>query len=381
VASFDLGCSEQNGYVGIAMTNHSSSPAHLFQPFTIKSITLRNRIGVSPMCEYSSEDGVATDWHLVHLGSRAVGGAGLVVAEATAVSPEGRISPADAGIWADKHLEPIARINRFIKQHGAVPGIQLAHAGRKASTSPPWAGDASLADDAGGWPTIAPSALAFGGNLTKVPSAMSEADITRVQVEFVAAAKRALTAGVEWLELHFAHGYLAHEFLSPLSNQRTDRYGSAFENRIRFPLETARAVRAVWPERLPLAVRLSCTDWVPGGWDIEQSIQLATRLKAEAVDLIDCSSGGAAPHAKIPVGPGYQVPFSERIRREAGIATAAVGSITEPTHADEIIRNGRADIVLMAREFLREPYWPRVAANTLRQKDAVLPPVQYGRAW
>jgi 2,4-dienoyl-CoA reductase-like NADH-dependent reductase (Old Yellow Enzyme family) len=363
------------------MTNHSRSPAHLFQPITIKSITLRNRIGVSPMCEYSSEDGVATDWHLVHLGSRAVGGAGLVVAEATAVSPEGRISPADAGIWADKHLEPIARINRFIKQHGAVPGIQLAHAGRKASTSPPWAGDASLADDAGGWPTMAPSALAFGGNLTKVPSAMSEADITRVQVEFVAAAKRALTVGVEWLELHFAHGYLAHEFLSPLSNQRTDRYGGAFQNRIRFPLETARAVRAVWPERLPLAVRLSCTDWVPGGWDIEQSIQLATLLKAEAVDLIDCSSGGAAPHVKIPVGPGYQVPFSERIRRETGIATAAVGAITEPTHADEIIRNGRADIVLMAREFLREPYWPRVAANTLRQKDAVLPPVQYGRAW
>ncbi|HZR18786.1 MAG TPA: NADH:flavin oxidoreductase/NADH oxidase [Verrucomicrobiae bacterium] len=363
------------------MTSHSSSPAHLFQPFTIKSITLRNRIGVSPMCEYSSEDGVATDWHLVHLGSRAVGGAGLVVAEATAVSPEGRISPADAGIWADKHLEPIARINRFIKQHGAVPGIQLAHAGRKASTSPPWAGDASLADDAGGWPTIAPSALAFGGNLTKVPGAMRESDIARVQSEFVAAAKRALTASVEWLELHFAHGYLAHEFLSPLSNHRTDRYGGAFENRIRFPLETARAVRAVWPERLPLAVRLSCTDWVPGGWDLEQSIQLAKLLKAEAVDLIDCSSGGAAPHAKIPVGPGYQVPFSECIRREARIATAAVGSITEPTHADEIIRNGRADIVLMAREFLREPYWPRVAANTLRQKDAVLPPVQYGRAW
>jgi len=333
------------------------------------------------MCQYSSEDGVATDWHLVHLGSRAVGGAGLVVAEASAVSPEGRISPADAGIWADKHLEPITRINRFIKQHGAVPGIQLAHAGRKASTSPPWAGDASLADDAGGWPTIAPSALAFGGNLTKVPRTMSEADITRVQVEFVAAAKRALTAGVEWLELHFAHGYLAHEFLSPLSNQRTDRYGGAFENRIRFPLETARAVRAVWPERLPLAVRLSCTDWVPGGWDIEQSVELARLLKAEAVDLIDCSSGAAAPNAKIPVGPGYQVPFSERIRREAGIATAAVGAITEPTHADEIIRNGRADIVLMAREFLRQPYWPRIAANTLRQKDAMLPPVQYGRAW
>jgi 2,4-dienoyl-CoA reductase-like NADH-dependent reductase (Old Yellow Enzyme family) len=363
------------------MTTHSSSPSHLFQPLTIKSITLRNRIGVSPMCEYSSEDGVATDWHLVHLGSRAVGGAGLVVAEATAVSPEGRISPADAGIWADKHVEPIARINRFIKRQGAVPGIQLAHAGRKASTSPPWEGDASLADDAGGWPTIAPSAIPFGGSLTKAPRAMSEADIARVHTAFVAAAKRSLAAGVEWLELHFAHGYLAHQFLSPLSNHRADRYGGELENRLRFPLETARAVRAVWPGKFPLAVRLSCTDWVPGGWDIEQSIELATRLKAEQVDLIDCSSGGTAPDARIPVGPGYQVPFSERIRREAGIATATVGGITEPTHADELIRNGRADLVLLGREFLRQPYWPRIAAGVLHQKDAVPAPMQYGRAW
>ena len=333
------------------------------------------------MCEYSSEDGVATDWHLVHLGSRAVGGAALVIAEATAVSPEGRISPADAGLWADKHIEPIARINRFIKRQGVVPGIQLAHAGRKASTSPPWEGDASLADDAGGWPTIAPSAIAFGDKLTKVPRAMSEADIARVQTAYVAAAKRSLAAGVEWLELHFAHGYLAHQFLSPLSNQRTDRYGGNLENRIRFPLETTRLVRAAWPERFPLTVRLSCTDWVTAGWDIEQSIELARRLKAENVDLIDCSSGGMAPDAKIPSGPGYQVPFSERIRREAGIATAAVGGITEPTHADEIIRNGRADLVLLAREFLRQPYWPRIAASTLHQKDAVPAPVQYGRAW
>jgi 2,4-dienoyl-CoA reductase-like NADH-dependent reductase (Old Yellow Enzyme family) len=363
------------------MASHSSSPSHLFQPLTIKSIVLRNRIGVSPMCEYSSEDGVATDWHLVHLGSRAVGGAALVIAEATAVSPEGRISPADAGLWADKHIEPIARINRFIKRQGVVPGIQLAHAGRKASTSPPWEGDASLADDAGGWPTIAPSAIAFGDKLTKVPRAMSEADIARVQTAYVAAAKRSLAAGVEWLELHFAHGYLAHQFLSPLSNQRTDRYGGNLENRIRFPLETTRLVRAAWPERFPLTVRLSCTDWVTAGWDIEQSIELARRLKAENVDLIDCSSGGMAPDAKIPSGPGYQVPFSERIRREAGIATAAVGGITEPTHADEIIRNGRADLVLLAREFLRQPYWPRIAASTLHQKDAVPAPVQYGRAW
>jgi 2,4-dienoyl-CoA reductase-like NADH-dependent reductase (Old Yellow Enzyme family) len=361
--------------------NDNRQPPHLFQPLTIKSVTLRNRIGVSPMCEYSSEDGVATDWHLVHLGSRAVGGAGLIIAEATAVSPEGRITPGDAGIWADKQIEPIARINRFIKQHGAVPGIQIAHAGRKASTSRPWEGDAHLADDQGGWPTIAPSAIAFGDNKNKIPRAMTEADIANVQNDFVAAAKRSLAAGVEWLELHFAHGYLAHEFLSPVSNQRTDKYGVNFENRIRFVLETTRAVRAGWPEKLPFTVRISATDWVEGGWDIEQSIELSRRLKSEGVDLIDCSSGGNVPGIKIPTGPGYQVPFAERIRREADILTAAVGQITEPTHADEIVRNGRADIVLLAREFLREPYWPLRAAKVLRQKDALPAPVQYGRAW
>src|SRR5664280_508544 len=363
------------------MNKNSDSPPHLFQPLTIKSVTLRNRIGVSPMCQYSSEDGVATDWHLVHLGSRSVGGAGLVVAEATAVSPEGRITPGDAGIWSDKHLEAIARINRFVKQHGAVPGIQIAHAGRKASAARPWEGGAHLADGAGGWPTMAPSALAFGGELPKVPRAMTEADIARVQNEFVLAARRALAAGCECLELHSAHGYLSHEFLSPLTNHRSDRYGGSFDNRIRFLLETTRAVRAVWPDKLPLAVRISCTDWVPGGWDIEQSIELARRLKAEGVDLIDCSSGGTVPDAKIPVGAGYQVPFAERIRREAGIATAAVGCITEPTHVDEIIRNGRADIVLLAREFLREPYWPAHAARTLGQTDKLPPPPQYARAW
>jgi 2,4-dienoyl-CoA reductase-like NADH-dependent reductase (Old Yellow Enzyme family) len=362
------------------MNKDSNSP-HLFQPLTIKSVTLRNRIGVSPMCEYSSEDGMATDWHLVHLGSRAVGGAGLIIAEATAVAPEGRITPGCAGIWADKHVEPIARINRFIKFHGAVPGIQLAHAGRKASTSRPWEGDSHIADDAGGWPVIGPSAIAFGKNLTKIPRAMTAADIARVQNEFVAAAKRSLAAGVEWLELHFAPGYLAHEFLSPVSNQRTDNYGGSFENRIRFILETTRAVRAVWPDKLPLTVRISCTDWLAGGWDIEQSIELSRRLKTEGVDLIDCSSGGNVSNIKIPTGPGYQVNFAERIRREANIPTAAVGQITEPTHADEIIRNGRADIVLLAREFLREPYWPRTAAQVLRQKDSLPAPVQYGRAW
>ena len=354
---------------------------HLFEPLTIKSVTLRNRIGVSPMCQYSSDDGVATDWHLVHLGARAAGGAGLVIAEATAVSAGGRITPGDAGIWAEKHIEPIARINRFIKSQGAVPGIQLAHAGRKASAARPWEGGAHLADDAGGWPTLAPSALAFGAPLTKIPRAMSLADIVQVQAEFAAAAKRALEAGCEWMELHSAHGYLSHEFLSPVSNQRTDAYGGSFENRIRFMIETTRAVRVVWPEHLPLAVRLSCTDWVEGGWDLEQSVELSRRLKSEGVDLVDCSSGGGVPSAKIPVGSGYQVPLADRIRREAGVATAAVGMITEARQADEIIRSGQAELVLMARAFLRDPNWPLHAARTLGQMAAVNPPVQYARAF
>jgi 2,4-dienoyl-CoA reductase-like NADH-dependent reductase (Old Yellow Enzyme family) len=361
------------------METKSGNQSHLFQSLTIKSVTLRNRIGVSPMCQYSSEDGVANDWHLVHLGSRAVGGAGLMIAEATAVSPEGRITPGDAGIWAEKHLEPIARINRFVKQHGAVPGIQLAHAGRKASASRPWEGGQHLAESEGGWPTLAPSALPFGGDLNKVPRAMTEADISKVQNDFVAATKRALTTGVEWLELHYAHGYLAHEFLSPLSNHRTDRYGGSFENRVRFAMETARTVRATWPEKFPLTVRISCTDWVEGGWDIEQSVELARLLKAEGVDLIDCSSGGAVPDARIPVAQGYQVPFAEKIRREANIATAAVGFITEPKQADDIIRTEQADIVLLAREFLRDPYWPAHAAKALGHK--LPPPPQYARAW
>ena len=353
----------------------------LFDPLTIKAVTLRNRIGVSPMCQYSSEEGVATDWHLVHLGSRAIGGAGLVIAEATAVSPAGRITPGDAGLWADKHLEPLVRINRFLKQHGAVAGIQLAHAGRKASAALPWQGGAHLADNAGGWPTLAPSAVAFGGTLTKVPRAMTVADIAQVQADFVQAAQRALAVGFEWLELHAAHGYLGHEFLSPLSNQRTDGYGGSFENRIRFLLETTRAVRAVWPNRLPLTVRLSCTDWVEGGWDITQSVELSRQLKAEGVDLIDCSSGGAVPAAKIPVGPGYQVAFAERIRREAEIATAAVGMLTAPQQADELVRSGKADLVLLAREFLRDAYWPAHAAKVLGQQAAVAAPLQYARAW
>jgi 2,4-dienoyl-CoA reductase-like NADH-dependent reductase (Old Yellow Enzyme family) len=358
-----------------------SAPPHLFEPLTLKSITLRNRIGMSPMCQYSSVDGVATDWHLVHLGARAVGGAGLVIAEATAVAPEGRITPGCAGIWAEQHVEPLARVNRFVKQNGAVPGIQIAHAGRKASAARPWEGDAQLADDAGGWPTMAPSALAFGAALTKVPRAMTEADLLRVRTEFAAAAGRSLAAGYEWLEIHAAHGYLLQEFLSPLSNRRTDRYGGGFDNRIRLLLETIQAVRAVWPERLPLTVRISCTEWVPDGWDMEQSVELARRLKAEGVDLIDCSSGGNVPGAKIPSGPGYQAPFAERIRREAGLATAAVGWITAPAQANNIIATGQADIVLLGREFLRDAYWPAHAQKTLGTPGVLPPPVQYARAW
>lgn len=354
---------------------------HLFEPFTLKSVTLRNRIGVSPMCMYSSADGLATDWHLVHLGARAAGGAALVIAEATAVSPQGRITPGDAGIWEDRHIEPLVPINRFIKSQGAVAGIQLAHAGRKASAARPWDGGGHLANDEGGWRTVAPSAVAFGGPLDKIPHALSMEEIAVVQLEFVAAAGRALAAGFEWLELHSAHGYLAHQFLSPLSNHRIDLYGGTFENRIRFLLETNRAVRAIWPERLPLTVRLSCTDWVEGGWTIEESVELARRLKADGVDMIDCSSGGSSPSARIPVGPGYQVEFSARIRREANIATAAVGMITEPAQADEIIREERADMVLLARELLRDPNWPLRAASELGIKPAPEPPVQYARAW
>lgn len=354
---------------------------HLFEPFPCKDVTLRNRIGVSPMCMYSSDDGVANDWHLVHLGARAAGGAGLVIAEATAVSPEGRITPHDAGLWSDRHIEPIARINRFIKAQGATPGIQIAHAGRKAGAARPWEGGGHLADAAGGWTPVAPSAVAFGDGLDKVPHALSEPEIAQVQADFVAATRRAVAAGCEWMELHAAHGYLAHEFLSPLSNRRTDRYGGGFENRIRFVTETARAMRAVWPERLPFTVRLSCSDWIEGGWTIEDSVELARRLKTEGVDLIDCSSGGAAPAAKIPVGAGYQVPFARRIRLEAGIATAAVGMITEPMQADQIVRNGEADLVLLAREFIRDPSWPLRAARALRVKPPPAPPAQYARAW
>jgi 2,4-dienoyl-CoA reductase-like NADH-dependent reductase (Old Yellow Enzyme family) len=354
--------------------------AHLFDELTIKGVTLRNRIGVSPMCEYSAEDGTPNDWHLVHLGSRAVGGAGLVVTEATAVEPRGRISPQDTGIWSDAHVEAWMPITRFIKSQGAVPGVQLAHAGRKGSTAQPWRGGKAVSDAEGGWEPVAPSAVAFADSY-RTPRELSRGEIREIQEAFGMAAKRSLAAGFEWIELHAAHGYLAHQFLSPLSNHRADEYGGSFENRIRFILETTRVLRQAWPDDKPLTARLSCTDWVPGGWTIEDSVELSKLLKAEGVDLIDCSSGGSVPDAKIPVGAGYQVPFSEAIRHGAGIATAAVGMITEPMQADELIRNGRADIVFLARELLRDPYWPLHAAEVVHQKDKAAVPVQYQRAF
>jgi 2,4-dienoyl-CoA reductase-like NADH-dependent reductase (Old Yellow Enzyme family) len=361
------------------MENDSNHEPHLFSPLTIRSVTLRNRIGVSPMCQYSATEGVANEWHYVHLGSRAVGGAALVIAEATAVAPEGRITPGCLGLWSDPQTEPLARIAAFIKQQGAVPAIQIAHAGRKASADLPWRGGAHLSAAQGGWDTIAPSAIPFGDTLPKVPRAMTEADIVRVKNDFVATAKRALAAGFGWLELHAAHGYLFSEFLSPLANHRTDRYGGIFDNRVRFLVETARAVRQVWPDQLPLAVRISAIDWKDGGWDIEQSIALARLLKVAGVDLVDCSSGGVVPYAKIKVEPGYQVPFAEKIRHGADIPTAAVGFITEPKQADDIVRGGKADVVLLARQMLVDPYWPAHAAKALGYK--LTPPNQYKRAW
>lgn len=356
-----------------------NSGPHLFSPLTFRSLTLRNRIGMPPMCQYSAQNGLANDWHYVHYGSRAVGGAGLVIVEATAVTPEGRITPACLGIWSDQHAEALARVATFIKQHGAVAGIQIGHAGRKASASVPWQGPTHLTEEQGGWPTMAPSAIAFGGNLPKVPRAMTLDDIHWIQQAFVAAAKRSLTAGFTWLELHAAHGYLLNEFLSPLTNLRTDQYGGSFENRCRFLLETTKAVRTVWPDDLPLTVRISAVDWKSGGWDLEQSIALVKELKPLGVDLIDCSSGGLVADAKIPATPGYQVPFSEGIRQATGIATAAVGLITEPKQADTIIRTGQADIVLLGREMLRDAYWPVRAAKELGQP--LTAPIQYSRAW
>ena len=349
----------------------------LFTPFEQRSISLRNRIVVSPMCQYSCVDGAANDWHLVHLGSRAVGGAGAVIVEATAVTPEGRISPADCGLWSDAQVDAFRPLTRFLRAHGAVPGIQLAHAGRKASTAPPWLGGKAVAPDAGGWRPVAPSPLRFSGGYPE-PHALDAAEITACVAAFAAAAHRARAAGFELIELHLAHGYLLHQFLSPLTNRRADAYGGDLEGRLRFPLEVTRAVRAAWPEELPLWVRISATDWVEGGWDLAQSVALARRLAALGVDLVDCSSGGLVPHAHVPVAPGYQVPFAAAIRREASIATGAVGLITQPVQAEQILVAGDADVVLLARAFLRDPYWPLHAAHELGA-EAPWPP-QYLRA-
>jgi 2,4-dienoyl-CoA reductase-like NADH-dependent reductase (Old Yellow Enzyme family) len=352
--------------------------AHLFDPLAIRDITFANRVFVSPMCEYSSSDGYANDWHMVHLGSRAVGGAGLVFTEATAVLPEGRISPQDLGIWKDDHIEPLARIARFIHGQGAVAGMQLAHAGRKASTYRPWEGSGAIPESAGGWKkVVAPSSLAFAEHYP-MPQALTANGIQEVVNAFSAAARRAWEAGFRVIEIHAAHGYLLHEFLSPLSNHRSDSYGGSFENRTRMLREVVGAVRAVWAERAPLFVRISATDWVDGSWDIQQSVELARVLKKLGVDLIDCSSGGNVPYAKIPVGPGYQTPFADQIRREAGIMTGAVGMITSSAQAEHIISGGQADAVLLAREFLRDPYWPLHAARELGQQISW--PVQYLRA-
>ena len=352
----------------------------LFDPWHVRSLTLRNRIGVSPMCMYSATDGLPNDWHLAHLGARAVGGAGLVIAEATGVLPEGRITLGCTGLWSDAHTAAWSRIAAFIKAQGAVAGIQLAHAGRKASTALPQHGSASLSHADGGWGTVGPSALAFGGGLTQVPQALDQAGIDRVVAGFAAAAQRALDAGFEWLQVHAAHGYLLHQFLSPLSNHRSDAYGGSLDHRMKLALDVARAIRQVVPDGLPLSFRVSATDWAEGGWDLGQTIELAKRLKGLSVDVIDVSSGGNVYDAKIAVGPGYQVPFAEAIRKEAQIAVSAVGMITEGPQAAAIIESGQADQVLLARAMLRDPHWAKHAAIALGHPDAVKYPVQYGRA-
>ncbi len=370
--------------VGAAQHRAHMAPAHLFAPLHMRDVAVRNRIMVSPMCQYSSDaaDGRATDWHLMHLGSLAAGGAGLVCAEATAVEPRGRISPYDLGIWSDDQIEPLARITRFITQQGSVPAVQLGHAGRKASVARPWEGAGSVSAAQGGWQVVGPSPLPFAEGYP-VPHALSLEEIEEVVASFAHAATRALAAGFQVVELHAAHGYLLHQFLSPASNQRTDAYGGTFDNRIRIVLDTARAIRNVWPERLPLLVRVSATDWlddVPDavGWTLEETVALARALREEGVDAIDCSSGGNVANAHVPVGPGYQTSFAERIRREADIPTIAVGMITSPEQADTVIRTGQADMVAVAREVLRDPHWPQRAARALHQ-DVYWPP-QYSRA-
>jgi 2,4-dienoyl-CoA reductase-like NADH-dependent reductase (Old Yellow Enzyme family) len=336
----------------------------LFTPLRLREVTLRNRIAVSPMCQYSAREGVPTPWHLVHLGSRAVGGAGLVIAEASAVSAEGRISPDDSGLWTDEQAAAWAEVARFVAEQGAVPGIQLAHAGRKASTGAPWRGGKPVAASEGGWRPVAPSALAFAEG-HPLPRELATDELDLVVGAFRDAARRAEQAGFQLVEIHMAHGYLLHQFLSPLTNRRTDAFGGSLENRMRLPLAVARAVREAFPVERPVFARISATDWVEGGWDLEQSVALARALGENGVDVVDCSSGGAVPHATVPLGPGYQVPFAAAIRERAGIPTCAVGLITEPRQAEAIVASGQADLVLLAREMLRDPYWPLHAARAL----------------
>jgi 2,4-dienoyl-CoA reductase-like NADH-dependent reductase (Old Yellow Enzyme family) len=353
----------------------------LFQPFTTRGLTLRNRLAVSPMCQYScdAQDGLATDWHLVHLGSRAVGGAGLIIAEASAVLPEGRISPYDLGFWSEAHADALARSVHFGRAQGAAMGIQLAHAGRKASTARPWEGGGGVPDDAGGWTPFGPSDVPFSA-ANRVPRAMARDDIRRVVDAFGDAAGRAERAGFDAIEIHAAHGYLLHSFMSPVSNQRSDAYGGSFVNRVRLTLEVVEAVRERWPADKPLFVRISCTDWIDGGWDVDQAVRLARELAERGVDVVDCSSGGVSPAQQLKPVPGYQVPFAARIRQEAGVATAAVGLITSATQAEEILERGQADLVLMAREFLRDPYVPLHAADVLGAPPEAMPwPAQYRR--
>ena len=349
----------------------------LLSPLTIKSITFKNRIAISPMCMYSAENGYANDFHLAHLGSQALGGAGLIIQEATAISPEGRISDGDLGIYKDEHIEMLKRINAFIHQQGSVAAIQLAHAGRKAGFATPWNGGKLLSENEGGWSTVAPSPLAFSDTY-KTPIALDKQGIKKVISDFKTATLRSLKANFKVVEIHAAHGYLIHQFLSPLSNLRTDEYGGSFENRIRLLLEITAAIKTVWPKELPLFVRISATDWVEGGWSIDESVKLSSILKVEGVDLIDCSTGGAVAHAKIPIAPGYQVPFSERIKKEAYIQTGAVGLITEAEQAEAILQNERADLILIAREALRNPRFALNAAKKLG--DIIEWPLQYQRA-
>jgi 2,4-dienoyl-CoA reductase-like NADH-dependent reductase (Old Yellow Enzyme family) len=350
----------------------------LFQPLKLCDVQFRNRIVVSPMCQYSAEDGFASDWHLVHLGSRVIGGAGTVIVEATAVEERGRISPGDLGIWKDPQIEALLRITRFCREHGSVPAIQLAHAGRKASTDAPWRGGHPVSIDEGGWEPVAPSSVPFDKNYA-VPHELSREEIKGIIQSFATSAVRAREAGFQVIEIHGAHGYLLNEFLSPLSNRRTDEYGGSFENRVRFVREIVEAVRKVWPASFPLFLRVSATDWAEGGWTLQDSIELVRLVAPLGVDLIDCSSGGLVPYAKIEVKPGYQVPFADTIRKETGVPTGAVGLITAPEQAEKVLQDGSADLVVIAREFLRDPYWSIRAASTLGVPAVV--PVQYQRAF